>query len=217
VNHFEWADDQDDAFFEGHLKKGRVYQATENIVDGVPSYRININLKRGENSAIVVDHLTGEYEKCTYKLTRVEGESIMDLDILDKDMEMMAYERSHLDSITIEAELPKPEMVTEGDKSKIAIEKTVELLKAIEKEDSDMVKFLLLIINETKEALEDNTYLPLTDALSMRQDNIGRVVNSTLIAAHVEGHLNSTDNNPTHLLNAVFTILLELKRTVKTS
>ena len=223
VHKFEWLNKKEAKHFRGHLKEGRVYKASVEYpedVDGKTLYMIDLLEDGVTPSGIGLLDLAGKYDSWECDVQVIDDEALLDLNITDEDMEMIALDESQYNIDTGEArEITSEAMViTEEDaQAEFEVIKTTELIQDLHDVDPEMVKFLMLLIKGTTDILKDEDYVTLTGHFSSKEGKVGRVANMVLTSAHLEAHLNSDTNNPANLMNAIFTILLELKRTVQIS
>jgi hypothetical protein len=221
VHKFKWLKKKEGDHFRGHLKEGRVYKADleyPDEMDGETLYKIDLLEDEASPSGIALLELSGKFDSWTCELQIIDDEALLDLDITEEDMEMIALDESQympLETNTIDgAEFTVTEDVS---KEEFEVGVTMGLIQELNSIDPEMVKFLMLLVQGTTDILKDKEYITLTGHMSNLEGRAGRIANTTLISAHLEAHLNSDSNNPANLMNAIFTILLELKRTVKIS
>lgn len=209
VHAFEWNITSDKKHFKGHLEAGRVYQALKEIDEDGEFYTIDLFEDNYQPNGILLGGLVGKFRAYSCDIVELTEELILDLDITEDDMAMIALDTSHY-----KKEGDRKSVLATVDNDEI-IPQITKILKELDTIDPDMVKFFLLLVGSTTETLANDKYVTLTGHLSSTHNEAGRVANVTLATASLEAHLNSENNNPTNLLNAVFSILLELKRTIK--
>lgn len=219
VHTFKWFKKEDEAHFKGHLKGGRVYKAQVDQLGDKTLYKIELFDDGVKPSGVAILELKGKFDSWECDIEVIEDENLLDLIITDEDMEMMASYGSQFSGLTgipTEEEIAEElaEMIQKDGRPMDVKLVTDHLLRLYEL-DEEMVKFLMMLVQGITDILLDEDYITMTGHLSTRTDKVGRIANVTLAAAHLEAHLNSGDNNPANLMNSIFTILLELKRTVK--
>jgi len=206
VHGFEWTDEEDGVQFEGHLKDGRVYQAEVEVLEGGEKlYKIEL-FKYKREFGLALTELTGTFPKWSCDIEVIDDEALLTLDINDEDMEMIAEKGAHA-GVNLENE--------EQERMQKLIQMTGRNMLAIIKEDDDMFKVLALMIDTITRSMTSKTYVSFTDAVGLRPDDTGRLTNMVKTAMLLEQHLNSEDNDPSYLMEAMFTLLLEVKRTIE--
>jgi hypothetical protein len=223
VHSFKWLKKSEAKHFRGHLKEGRVYKAEIEYLeemDGKTLYKIDLLEDQASPSGIALLELSGKFDSWVCEIQVIDDEALLDLDITEEDMEMIALDESQFNIDTGEArEITSAEMVITEDEinDEFDVKNTTELIRELHNVDPEMVKFLMLLIKGTTGILKDEDYVTLTGHFSAKEGQVGRIANMVLTSAHLEAHLNSDSNDPANLMNAIFTILLELKRTVNIS
>ena len=199
IHQFEWTNESGDLDFNGEPKNGSVYRAE----DHKKYYRITLS----ENQQYIGFHLEkdmmqGEYPSWECDIEEITMGNLFDLNISNKDLQMMAEEESQL----AEEEVDQEQMLLDDLGSSLFM---------LNDFDSDIYEAVTKVTTLVSDALASPSYIQIADGLAW-DNRTAKVSNISIATYLLESYLNEQEPlKMTDLINAIYQLILETARVHK--